>query len=91
MEFCEKVPLDAECGHTLHLLGPSGTPHEGLSVRSNHVHNLPDLRLEAHVQHPVGLVQDKVGAAVEVHLPRLQEVDQTTWRRDHYLTAWTEK
>ena len=31
--------------------------------------NLPDLGLEAHVEHPVRLVQHHVGAPPEVHLP----------------------
>ena len=39
-----------------------------LSVWSNQVDNLPDLRLKSHVQHSVGLVQNQVGAAVEVGL-----------------------
>jgi len=46
------------------------------------VHDLPDLGLEAHVQHAVGLIQHQVGAAAQVDLPTLQEVDQPTGRGD---------
>lgn len=42
------------------------------------VHDLADLRLEAHVQHAVRLVQHQVGAAPQVGLPRLQKVNQST-------------
>jgi hypothetical protein len=34
-----------------------------LSIRTNLFENLPDLGLEAHVQHSVGLVQNHVGHA----------------------------
>ena len=46
------------------------------------VYNLPYLRLEAHVQHPVGLVQHQVCAPAQVGLPRLQEVDEPAGRGD---------
>ena len=45
--------------------------------------DLPDLRLEAHVQHPVRLVQHHVGAPPEVHLKIHQ-----AHRGDHHHTPW---
>ncbi|CAN8030427.1 unnamed protein product [Ixodes persulcatus] len=71
-------------GQRPHLLGPCGTPHQGLAngaitaTHPNLLDDLADLRLEAHVKHTVGLVQDQVGAAAQVHLAGLQEVDQPT-------------
>ena len=43
-------------GQFLDLLGPGGTPHAHLSVRSDLAEDLPDLGLKPHVQHPVCLV-----------------------------------
>ena len=74
-------------GKLLHLPWPGGGPHENLSVRTNLLEDLPDLGLEAHVQHPVGLVEDKVCGPPEVHLAGLQEVDQTSGRGDADLGA----
>ena len=69
----------------LNLLGPGGGPHEHLTVWADLFEDLPDLGLEAHVQHPVGLVQAEVGDPLQVHLAHLQEVDQPPGRRDHDL------
>ena len=69
------------------LLGPGGAPHERLSVGPDLLHNLPDLRLETHVQHPIGLVQHQVGAPAQVGLPHLQEIDQPTRSGDTDLDA----
>lgn len=41
------------------------------------IYNFADLWFEAHVQHAVGFVQHQVGAAPQVGLSSLQEVDQT--------------
>ena len=48
------------------------------------------LRLEAHVEHPVGLIEDEVAHSAQVHLPRLEEVVQPAGRRDDHVpaTAW---
>ena len=74
-------------GQLLHLPRPGGRPHEDLSVRTNLLEDLPDLGLEAHVQHPVGLVEDEVGGPPEVHLASLQEVNKTSRGRDANLCA----
>jgi hypothetical protein len=42
-----------------------------LSIRTDLSQDLPDLGLEAHVQHPVGFVQNNIGAAPEVCLVHL--------------------
>lgn len=42
------------------------------------IYNFADLWFEAHVQHAVSLIQHQVGAAPQVGLSCLQEVDQTT-------------
>ena len=72
-------------GQLLHLLGPGGGPHKHLAVGPNLLEDLPNLGLEAHVQHAVSLVQAEVGDPLQVHLPHLQEVDQPPGCRDHDL------
>ena len=56
-----------------------------LSVRPDLLYDLPDLRLEAHVEHPVGLVEHQVGDSPHADLATLQEVDQPAWCGDHDL------
>ena len=58
-----------------------------LTVRADLLEDLPDLGLEAHVQHAVSLVQTEVGDPLQVHLASLQEVDQPPGCRDHDLAA----
>ena len=72
---------------TFHVLGPSGTPHESLSVGSNEVNDLPDLGFKAHVEHAVRLVQHKVGAALHVGLARIKEVNQPARSRYDNVTT----
>ena len=74
-------------GQLLHLLGPGGGPHEDLTVWADLLEDLPDLGLEAHVQHSVSLVQAQVGDPLQVHLASLQEVNQPPGCRDHDLAA----
>eukprot|EP00958_Prasinococcus_capsulatus_P000257 scaffold20_cov361-Prasinococcus_capsulatus_cf.AAC.14 len=71
----------------LHLLGPRGGPVQGLAVGAYLVHDLPDLRLEAHVQHAVRLVQHQVRHPAQVGDPRLQHVDEAAGRGDADLHA----
>lgn len=47
--------------------------------------NLLDVRLEAHVYHTIGLVQNHVCAAAQDQVPVVQHVDQTTRGGDHNL------
>lgn len=65
---------------TFHFLGPGGTPHECLSVRTNEVHNLPNLGLKSHVQHAISLVKNlREGQCV--YMPWLL-VWQLYWKGD---------
>lgn len=52
------------------------------------IYNFADLRLKAHVQHAVSLVQHQVSAALQVGLSCLQEVDQTTRCGNADLNTW---
>ena len=56
-------------------------------LRDAAVDNLPDLRLEAHVQHPIGLVHDEVRHLLEPHLPAFAEVVDAAGRADDALAA----
>ena len=66
-------------GELLNFLGPGSGPHHHLPVRSDLFKNLPDLRLETHVKHPVSLVQTEVGRPPQVDFSSLQEVDESAW------------
>ena len=46
-----------------------------------------DLRLEAHVEHPVGLVEDEHAHVVEVDQPPLDQVEEAARRRDQDVRA----
>lgn len=70
--------LKVVMGQSLDLLGPGGGPHEGLSVGSNLVDNLSNLRLETHIEHSVGLIEHQVGHSSKVGLARLEHIEQTT-------------
>jgi hypothetical protein len=69
-------------GKLLDILGPRSTEHECLSIRADLRNNLSDLRLEAHVQHTVCLIQDKIRDAAKVGLLGFQHVDETTGSGD---------
>lgn len=49
--------------------------------------NLLDIRLEAHVNHTICLVQDHVCAAAQDQVPVVQHVDQTTRGGNHNLST----
>mmetsp|Transcript_5319 Transcript_5319/g.15154 ORF Transcript_5319/g.15154 Transcript_5319/m.15154 type:complete len:282 (+) Transcript_5319:441-1286(+) len=67
-------------GHPTYLLGPRGREHHRLPVRWNLGDHLPDLRFEAHIQHPVRLVENEKLHTMERDAPALDEVIQTAWR-----------
>lgn len=72
-------------GKFLNVLGPGSAEHKGLTVWPNLANDFPDLRLETHVKHAVGLVHDQVSNATKVRLLGLQHVNQTTGSSDDYL------
>merc|ERR1719187_1035446 len=74
-------------GQLLHLFGPGSGPHQNLSVRPDLLEDLPDLWLESHVQHPVGLVQTHVCHPSEADFAHLQEVDETAGSGDYHLAS----
>jgi len=69
------------------FLGPGSRPHESLTVGANLANNLADLRLEAHVQHAVGLVKNQIGNSAEVSPSRLEHVNQPSRSGDTNLDA----
>ena len=76
----EHVVLHEVAGETLDLHWEGGAEHEGLSLEG-HVrldHDAANLRLEPHVEHSVGLVENQKLNAVESDAPALHEVDEAT-------------
>mmetsp|Transcript_110010 Transcript_110010/g.350893 ORF Transcript_110010/g.350893 Transcript_110010/m.350893 type:complete len:542 (+) Transcript_110010:384-2009(+) len=58
----------------LHLPRPRGAPHQRLPVRADLRGDLPHLRLEAHVQHAVRLIEHELRNRAKAKLVGLQEV-----------------
>ena len=73
--------------HLLHFLRPSGGPHQSLPVRADLTDDFSDLGLETHVQHPVGFVENQVGAPPQVSLASVQEINKPSRGSDHNLAA----
>ena len=66
--------MEEVLGEPLDVLGPGGGQHQDLPVRPHLAEDLPDLRLEAHVQHPVGLIQHQEGGSGQVELLALNKL-----------------
>ena len=64
--------------HGANLLGPSGGPHECLTIGTDLANDLANLGLETHVQHTIGLIENQVCDAAEIGLARLEHVNETT-------------
>lgn len=78
----EDVLFQEHSGEHLNLLGEGGGEHEGLSLLdTGHVltfNNSSDLGLETHVQHSIGLVEDKVFDVGKGNSSSLHQVDQSS-------------
>lgn len=70
-----------------HFLWPRRRPHQRLPVRPDLLNNLSDLRLETHVQHPIGFVQNQIGAPGKVCSSLLKEINQPARSGDANLHA----
>ena len=72
------------CGESLDFLGEGGAEHERLSLSDGwHVSpldNFPNLRLEAHVEHAIGLVEREVADTRERDSGALDEVCESPGR-----------
>mmetsp|Transcript_13399 Transcript_13399/g.29556 ORF Transcript_13399/g.29556 Transcript_13399/m.29556 type:complete len:404 (-) Transcript_13399:166-1377(-) len=66
---------------------PGGREHHGPPFLGNMLHHGPNLRLEAHVQHPIGLVQHQKLHPGQVALFHLQNVVEPSGRGDDALDA----
>ncbi|KAH9408414.1 hypothetical protein TYRP_012087 [Tyrophagus putrescentiae] len=83
--FVEDAPRER-----LHDPRKGGAEHDRLPVGADPVDDAHHLRLKAHVEHAVGLIEDDVGAAAEVgHSARVgrQHVDHAARRADDNLRA----
>ena len=70
-----------------HLLRPCRREEEGLAARGDVVQDFPNLRLEAHVQHSIRLIEDKVVALLQRHQTTFQKVIQATRGGDYDVHA----
>jgi hypothetical protein len=62
-----------------------GREEHRLAIVRDAAQDLVDLRLEAHVEHPVGLVEDEDLDRVEVDHAPVHQVLQPAWRRDQHV------
>ena len=60
------VVLEKVVGHVAHLARPRRRPHERLAVRADLRDDLPELRLKAHVEHSISLVEHEVCYTTQV-------------------------
>lgn len=82
----EDVVLEEIGGETLDGVGKCSAEHEGLSALHRHptlLYNAADLRLEAHVQHAIGLVEDHHIDVLKRQTTTLYEVNQPTYSPPH--------
>mmetsp|Transcript_18447 Transcript_18447/g.55656 ORF Transcript_18447/g.55656 Transcript_18447/m.55656 type:complete len:249 (+) Transcript_18447:1026-1772(+) len=87
----ENVIVQEVAGQPLNFLGESGREEQRLALTSAwHVlplHNSPNLGLETHIQHAIGLVQSEELHAAEGHTGALDEVRKPTGCRHQDVTA----
>jgi len=57
---------------------PSCTPKESLSVWTNLSHDLGDLRLESHIQHPVRFIKNKISNSSQIRVASFEHIDQSS-------------
>mmetsp|Transcript_114150 Transcript_114150/g.197901 ORF Transcript_114150/g.197901 Transcript_114150/m.197901 type:complete len:282 (-) Transcript_114150:480-1325(-) len=67
--------------------GPSGCEKHRMPATGHSLQNLPDLWLEAHVEHAVCFVEHKLADGVHANLPCFQEVVQAAWASDNDVHA----
>mmetsp|Transcript_104702 Transcript_104702/g.281365 ORF Transcript_104702/g.281365 Transcript_104702/m.281365 type:complete len:282 (-) Transcript_104702:8-853(-) len=70
-----------------HLAGPRRCEQDYLLVLRQIFQHVPELGLEAHVQHPICLVQDQVQALPQLQTSVPQEVVHAARCRDHTMRA----
>lgn len=77
----EDIILQKVLGKHLNVSGECSTEHEGLTVRSaGHIlslNNTPDLGLETHVKHAIGLVKDEILDVGEADAATFDQVNKT--------------
>ena len=87
----EQVVLQELLGEPPDLRGEGGGEHEGLAVappgHAGVLHHPPDVRHEAHVQHPVRLVQHEELDGVELDVAALGEVEEPAGRGHQHVAA----
>lgn len=72
----DKVMEKVRC-HGTDLFRPCSRPHQSLTVGTNLLNDLANLRLETHVQHAISLVENKIGDSAEIGLASLEHVNKT--------------
>mmetsp|Transcript_66725 Transcript_66725/g.201419 ORF Transcript_66725/g.201419 Transcript_66725/m.201419 type:complete len:301 (+) Transcript_66725:564-1466(+) len=75
------------CSESPHRGRPRGREHHSLPLLRQLPDHLPDLRLESHVEHPVGLVKDKEIHTLHADHTALEEVVEAAGRADGDLAT----
>ncbi len=82
--------LEEAVGEAAHLVRVGGREQEVLAARREQREDLPDVPDEAHVEHPVRLVEDEHLDGRQVDRPLADVVEQAARRRDDDLGAGPE-
>ena len=73
--------------HTSDLALERGGEQQRLALVRRHLHEPVDRRAEAHVEHPVGLVEHEHADALQRYVPAVDQVQQTPGRGDEDVGA----
>jgi hypothetical protein len=74
-------------GDPSHLALERGREQQRLALGRGHLYDPVDHRAEAHIEHPVGLVEDEQPDATERHISAIDQVEQPSRRRDEDVCA----
>lgn len=72
-----RLVADVVLSEVLDVSRPSSREHKCLSIRSDLSEDFSDLDFETHVEHSIGLIEDKIRDSTQVSRLALQEIDQT--------------
>src|SRR5690606_29965525 len=78
---------EALVSERLDLIRQGRREEEGLTLLRDVLEDLVDLRAEAHIEHPIGLVEDEHLDFREIDIAALQVVDQSARRGDEDVVA----
>ena len=74
--------LEHVSGELRDVLRHGRREEQRVALRRHELENAPHVAHEAHVEHPVGFIEDEGADLVQAQVALVDEIEQTTWRRD---------